>query len=318
MKGIALACAIILVVASLPAFADDVAKATWQQLETPGLSRTERQQILLHFSILNPESPHLPALYFKMAELEFGQGSFEEARTWAELASASRDTRIQERAWFLAGVSALRTMDAAASDEAIGLLEKAARIGGPLRLAARMEQATAMRNLGREAQALALYDDILRDPIDAEARIQTLITKGSTLQSLGNRDAENYRAAAQLFGSLAEETEPGSLIWLEIKTRQGKSLEKAGEQESALEAYFAVIESVEKSSSRTDPLWFQKATFSAAELLVDAGDVRDALRVLATLRDQGGQRADEAASRIRHLELTHFILEREPSASVEP
>lgn len=319
--GIALPVLLLLLMAAGPEIRADDATAKAEReaeaerihsaLQGPGLSKTAAIELVRTFTRQHPKSRFRPALQFELARFLFREGDYPLAGARAERAAElTRDPQLQEKAYFLAGIAALRAMDATAADEAIGLLEKSARLNGELRIRARLEQAIAMRYLGREERAVALYDDILREVTAPLDRANTLLAKGSALHSLGDRDHDDvaFGRAVEIFDEASRFSSRDQ--WWEIKTRQAKAMEKGGNPQ-ALKTYQEVgerfLQSEETAPDESARFWFHEAVFGAAECQIRNGEIEPALATLALAVQHAGPRSNEAKERIDKLRLENFI-----------
>src|SRR5206468_12855060 len=133
---------------------------------------------------------------------------FANAQTQFELLAQQKpEARLAEKALFFAALSATSSMGAGSLDHALALLDQVVKLNGDLKWAARNEEAAIERRLGKDREALALYDEVLKNEAKPPERREALCAKGDILYELGASDAQNYKQAIELFERLA--SEPG-------------------------------------------------------------------------------------------------------------
>jgi tetratricopeptide (TPR) repeat protein len=138
----------------------------------------------------------------KLGQIYFNREDYANAETYfTQLAHDAPDSPLAESALFLAGQSAAKLINTGAIDRALASFEAVVKRDGPLKLYARQEQANIQSRLGREDEAIALYDLILTatPPPDSQLRQATLCAKGDGLLTLGRREGSNDR----LIGAIA-------------------------------------------------------------------------------------------------------------------
>jgi len=95
---------------------------------------------------------------------------------------------------------------------------------------------------------------------------------------------------------------------LQAEYKIGRCLEKLGHREDAVEHYYrrVVIRYLDESRqgvhhTEMGKTWLTRAAFSAADLLVAAGDTRAAVNILKRLVESGVPASEEAAERLRRM-----------------
>jgi hypothetical protein len=137
-----------------------------------------------------------------------------------------------------------------------------------------------------------------------------LIEKGKNLQALAESDPANLRAAIEAWKQVAAE-EASDPDWRnQALTRIGAALEKSGDPNGAVAAYYDVF-NAPASAAPQEFFWFYKAGFAAAGILESQEKWDEAIRVYEILRGADGPRSLEAANRIKNLRLAHFLWEGE-------
>ena len=134
----------------------------------------------------------------KLAEAYFRRQDFANAQTQFELlAKQNPNAALTEKALFFAARSAMSSMGAESLDHALALLDQAVKLNGELRWAARNEEAAIERRLGKNREALALYDEVLKNDAKPAERREALCGKGDISYEMGVEDAKNYQRAIE-------------------------------------------------------------------------------------------------------------------------
>lgn len=244
----------------------------------------------------------------KLAEAYFRRQDFANAQTQFELLAQQKpDAPLAEKALFFAARSATSSMGAGSLDHALALLDQVVKLNGDMKWAARNEEAAIERRLGKNREAQALYEEVLKNDAKPAERREALCGRGDIFYEMGATNAENYRHAIELFNQLA--TEPGvPAHWRnQAEFKKGKALEKLNDKPAALTTFYGVIEEGMRSDRPHEFFWFYKAGFNAAHLLEETNDWKSAVAVYRKLAAVGGTRSDEAKARLTQLRLEHFL-----------
>ncbi len=270
--------------------------------ETPVVSAAD------NFLRQHPDSRFRAEVRMKLAEAYFRRQDFANAQTQFELlAQQSLAAALTEKALFFAARSAMSSMGAESLDHALALLDQAVKLNGELRWAARNEEAAIERRLGKNREALALYDEVLKNDAKPAERREALCGKGDIYYEMGAADPKNYQRAIELYEQLAAEP-GGPAHWRnQAAFKKGKALEKLNDRAGALTTYYGVIEEGARPDVQHEFFWFYKAGFNAAHLLEEANDWKSAVAVYRKLAAVGGTRGEEAKARLTQLRLEHFL-----------
>lgn len=241
----------------------------------------------------------------KLGELYFRENDFPNAQTQFELVQEETpDSPMVEAALFLAGESARNSLNPASIDRAISLFEEVYKLDGPLKLQARLEQALALRQAHQEHEAVVLLDDLLAQSPSPDIRCEALDNKGEAEFNLAAQNSELYPQAIQTFEKLIENPAVPIAWRQEGLYQKAKCLEKLGQSDAALAAYYEVLAI---NSDRGDELWFFRAGFDAAQMLEQRRSWASAAAVYQKLASTKGARSEEAQHRLTQLRLEHFL-----------
>ena len=255
-----------------------------------------------------PESPRLPEVRMKLGQVYFRSGDFASAQTQFEtLARENPASPLVEAALFLAGQSSAKRIDAGGIDRAIELFGEAAARNGPLKLHARLQLALLQNRLGKEADAVKIYDDILRSNPAAEVKSAALAGKADNLFALGTRDPALSSQALAIYEELASQPGIDATTLHRALYNKGRCLETLGRPEEALAAYYQVVDG--GAAQPQEYFWFYKAGFDACRLSEAREQWKSAIAIYQKMAAIDGPRTEEARARLTQLRLEHFIWE---------
>lgn len=244
----------------------------------------------------------------KLAEAYFRRQDFANAQTQFELLAQQKpQAPLAEKALFFAARSATSSMGAASLDHALTLLDEVVKLDGDLKWAARNEEAAIERRLGKNREAQALYDEVLKNETKPAERREALCGKGDIFYEMGATDPQNYRRAIEFYDQLAKDPGVPAHWRNQAEFKKGKALEKLDDKPAALTTYYGVLEEGMRTDRQREFFWFYKAGFNAAHLLEESNDWKSAVAVYRKLAAVGGMRSDEAKARLTQLRLEHFL-----------
>jgi TolA-binding protein len=255
-----------------------------------------------------PDSIFAPEVRMKLAETYYLRQDFSNAQTQFELfAQQNPAAPLIEKALFFAAESAMASMAPHTLDRAIVLFDQVVQMKGDLRWAARNEQASIERKLGKPKDALLLYDEVLKSEARPGDKREALCGKGDIFFELSANDPQNYERAIAAYDKLAAAaSEPGH--WHnQALFKKGVCLEKKADSNAALATFYEVLEAPPRLDRSPELFWFYKAGFNAARLLENDSRWDSAAKVYQKLVAAGGSRSEEARIRLNRLRLEHFL-----------
>jgi len=257
-----------------------------------------------------PHSPFLPDVRMKLGQTYFHVGDHANAETqFSLLAREDPAGPYAETALFLAGQSATKWLDSGAIDRALRLFDEVVKRDGPLKLYARQQQAIVQGKLGKENEAVTIYDAILsaQPPPPPELQFAALCGKGDNLAALGRKDRPQLEAAIAVYDSLAALPEVTPVWRNQALYKKGRALEQLGREPDALTAYYDVLDRTVAGGGEF--FWFYKAGFDAAHLFEQEENWKAAIGIYQKMTKIEGPRAPEARARLSQLRLEKFIWE---------
>ena len=254
------------------------------------------------------DSPFASEVRMKLAELYYRRQDFANAQTQFEIiAQQNPDDSLAERVLFFAAESAMSSMGVHSLDQAIVLFDQVVQKNGPLRWAARNEQAVIERKLGKPKDALALYDEVLKSDAGLSDKREALCGKGDIFFEAGATDPNSYQRAIETYGQLAsDKKEP--IDWRnQALFKKGLCLEKKSDRAGALATFYEILEDEGRPDQRRELFWYYKAGFNAGRLLEEDSKWESAAAIYDKLAAAGGGRSEEAKARLNNLRLEHFL-----------
>ena len=267
-------------------------------------------QLATAFIQQRPKSPLLPEVRMKLGQVYFQSGNFAGAETqFATLAEQSPASPYAETALFLAGQSAMQSINPGAVDRALKLFDEVVKRDGALKLHARQQQAIVQSKLGKESEAVILYDAILaaQPAPEAELRSAALAGKGENLLVLGRSEKPQLVAALAVFDQLAGLPGVPPAWRNQALYKKAAALDLLDRQPEALTALYDVLD-----QDRTAPreyFWYYKAGFDLAAAFEQQSNWKSAIGIYEKMSRIQGPRAADAVARAKDLRLKHFIWE---------
>ncbi len=256
-----------------------------------------------------PDSRRVPEVRMKLGEVYFRRENFADAETQFDtVAKNPVESGYGETALFLAGQSAMRTINTGSVSRALKYFEQVVDRNGPLKLYARQQQALIQSRSGKEDEAVKIYENILaaQPPPDSELRYAALCGKGDNLLVLAQKDEKAGGDAVASFEKLAAQPEVPASWRNQALFKKAQALELAADREGALRAYYDVLQFTLQGEER-EYFWFTKAGFEAARILESQAQWKAAVGVYEKIAAAQGPRAQEAIARVKQLRLEHFL-----------
>ncbi len=264
----------------------------------------------LAFIRKHPKSTLLPEVRMKLGQVFFHGGNFAGAETqFSTLAQEVPTSGFAETALFLAGQSAMQSINPGSVDRALKLFDDVVKRDGALKLYARQQQAIVQSKLGKESEAVTLYDAILssQPPPEPELRYATLAGKGETLLVLGRKDQAQLAAALEVFGQLASLPDVPPTWRNQALYKKADTLVLLNRQPEAITALYDVLD--QDRSAPREYFWYYKAGFDLAAIFEQQSNWKSAIGIYEKIARLEGPRAADATERARNLRLKHFIWE---------
>ncbi len=260
----------------------------------------------------HPKSALLPEVRMKLGQIYFHAGNFAGAETqFATLALEAPTSGYAETALFLAGQSAMQSISADSIGRALKLFDEVVKREGPLKLYARQQQAIVQAKLGKESEAVILYDAILSaqppPDLDPELRSAALAGKGENLLVLGRKDPAQLAGALAVFEQLATLPDVPPAWRNQALYKKADALVLLNRQPEALTALYDVLD--QDRAAPREYFWYYKAGFDLAGMFEQQANWKAAIGIYDKMARLDGPRAADATARAKDLRLKHFIWE---------
>ena len=280
----------------------------WLEEAAPEPNETKVIDLANDFLQKHPDSSLAGDVRLKLAETYYRQQDFASAQTqFTLLAQQNPNGPLQEKAQFFAAQSARQSMAAGSLDRALTLFDEVVKKNGELKWAARDEQAIVERKLGKNEDALTLYEEVLKGDAKNPEKREALCGKGDILYELGSTNPENYKRAAEVYDQLAKQSEVGSHWHNQALCKKGMCQEKLNQPAEALATFYQIVEDGSRPDKRHEFFWYYKAGFNAARLLEEKSSWQPAAAIYQKLSFAGGPRSEEAKARLKQLRLEHYL-----------
>lgn len=255
-----------------------------------------------------PKSSISGNIQFKIGQIYFDKEDFPNAQTQFEsLTKQYPKHEIADESLYFAGLAALRRENWGA---AVTLFENLTQQypDSPRVLEARLGQGHALNSQAKFSEALAVYNSVLQRYGNETESILAYIGRGICLFQLAGetQNSVRYQEALEAFDNGLKQKNI-KIEWRnEAGWRKGKTLEKLGHSDQALEAYLDVIYS-KVSLAETNQIvlpeyyWFGKSVVDAGNLLEKKQNWKEVIALYRTAEKQGGP--EIAAWRDRRLKL---------------
>ncbi len=262
-----------------------------------------------------PESSYAPQVEFWMAKAQYNAGNYIEAEEQF-LAFVARHPAhaFADDALYRAGLSAGRRKEYVRSNETLARLFKeypdSARAPE-----ARFAQADVLTQLGKFAEAILIFDEIINRYARDELVASAWGRKGDCQFALGADDPGRYEESIAAYRVVTRMpgVRPGLALQAEYKI--GRAHEKLNRADAAVEQYYArvIVPYVEMLAKREAPseshtVWFTRAAVNAADILEAQQEWRQLVRVLDRLAAAGLPVSRDAAKRIEKIKAEHWWL----------
>ncbi len=298
--------------ASLPAALSDQSQYLALFLADAQSPRRDQEVVELATKFIkgNPKSALLPEVRMKLGQVYFRKEDFPNAETqFGTLVNESPESDYAETALFLAGRSAMKSINEGSRERAFQIFDRVVARGGELLLYARLQQAVLKSSAGKEEEAIQLDDFILeKQPADPDLMYAAFMGKADSLLNLGRNDEKRLEQAAAAYAQLAA-LESVPAVWRnQALYKKAQALDLLSRKTEALSAYYDVLDSGVAGKDQ-EYVWFYKAGFEAARMFEAQEKWPQAIAIYQKMSVQDGPRAAEAKGRIKQLRLEHFIWE---------
>jgi TolA-binding protein len=260
-----------------------------------------------------PKTPEAGEAMFKLAEQQFNRKEWTEAqKLFAMVSQRWPGHRLADSALLWCARAALnRQAYKEARDILEELLQNPAYRTSPWHAEARLLAAESLSEEGKFAEALLVFESVTRDFPDTLQADEATGRQGDCHFSLAteipaNPKLERYQQAIVTYQQVLNSLRASRALKTQARYKIGKCQEKLGETTKALESYLAIIyEDDAQGKILAEPFWFQRAGFSAGELLENQQRWAEAAKVYLRLMKSGFPCGEQARQRLEKLRADH-------------
>ncbi len=248
------------------------------------------------------------ALY-KNAELLFNEQKYEEAEKAFALFSEKYPATPQiEDALYWAGRAALKRGE---YRQSLAYLSKMATLfpNGAYIAAARFTQGEALIGLGDFSGAIVMFQEVIKAEQSIELIKKSLIRIGDSHFILGRNDPTRFNEALINYKKAFEMDTKDATLQVELFYKIGRTFEKMGKAQEALEAYLQSMYAFQQYSHYDNiaQVWFVRAAFAAAELKEAENNWRKAVEFYEKVANEDLPAAEDAKKRIEQIKTEHWL-----------
>jgi len=258
-----------------------------------------------------PKSDYAASATFWLGNYYYNRQDYARAQSLFEQLSRNFPAHeLIDESYYWAAKSAAGRQETTKANE---LYQKVASIpNSPLRIEARLRQAELQRQLNQFANALLIYESILKETGQTPP-LEARLGKGICLQQL-----KKYEEAIKVYEEIRQLNQGNLTLHNETTYRIGKCLQKLGKNKEALTTYMDIIYakslpdglSMDEAAKLPEFVWFSRAGFDAGEIKEEQQDWKGAIQIYKILEVAGGPKTqDEARDRKVKLQTEHFIYE---------
>ena len=257
-----------------------------------------------------PDSEWTSGVLFWIGEYAYNHGTYSDAEAqFLKLVEKMPSDPLADQALIWAGRSAMMQKEYLRAVDTFSRLAKAYPASTRLD-EARFLQGDCLSELGEFSQAILVFDNLL-----AKFPGSTLVgaawgRRGDCQFTLGVNDVKRYDEAVASYRSVARS--PGITFDLELQAEYkiGRCFDKQGRRNEALEQYYTrvvVRYLAAKGPDLAAAVWFTKAAFAAADILVLEKNWKRAVNVLDRVVEARIPASGDARKRIEQIRAEHWL-----------
>ena len=263
-----------------------------------------------------PKSKWTPKVLFEIGKYHYNQKDYVAAeKQFLGFAEAYKADPLTDDALLWAGISASRRKEYMRAVELFARMAKEFPSATKLMPKARFEQADALCELGRYADAITILDEIINKFPNSELVLQSWLRKAACQFMLGAEDSKRYEEAIRSCRVVVNNAD-ASLEWLlEAEYKIGRCHHHLGRVDKALEQYHSKVmvrylDAVQKGARPNEGCkkWFTRASLNAADILEARKEWRKVINVLQRVIDADVPASPKARERVKEIRAKNWWL----------
>jgi tetratricopeptide (TPR) repeat protein len=256
-----------------------------------------------------PSSSAAEKALYKIGELLFNEQKYLEAEKTFALFAQKYSASIQtENSLFWAGRSALKQRE---YKRALAFFAKMVTLypEGNKIADGRFYQGEALVGLGDFSGAIVMFEEATKKAQFSELVKKALVRIGDCHFVLGRNDPVRYNEALLNYRKAFEMSGTDISLQIELFYKIGRSFEKMGKTQEALEAYLQSMYSFQDyaSDDNAAQIWFVRAAFAAAEMKEAENNWRKAVEFYEKVARDDIPAAEDAKRRIEQIKSEHWL-----------
>ena len=260
------------------------------------------------------DSPHAAEFSMRKGLALYRNGEHNKARQLlGKIATENPLSPLTPFCYYYAGMAARLEGTPQALKESIDIFEKVIVSKSALSTEARIQQARVLLDINRTEEAKISLHTIYKAKSQSAQQREIGILLATALHTQGSEDSGQYDKAIAIYDQLLKSPKL-PLSWSnQVRYMKGQTLESMGNDDSALNTYYTVINRENLNSdapqSQQEWLWFYKCGFKAVALLEKKQQYRAAVAISRKIASYNGPESEAYTTRARALEMKHMIWE---------
>ena len=278
-----------------------------------GLGRDEESRVAAAaYVVVYTNSAWLPDMVLWLARYDFNRNRMEDAgKRFLEYVARWPQGALADAALLGAGRASFRRANYTQAVELMSRLQREYP-HSPRFAESRFVQGDALCMLGRFAEAVLVFDEIINRYADSDWVTAAWGRKGDCLFSLGTDQPARYTEAIKAYREMLARRDVTPEMTLQGEYWIGRCYEKNRLNDLALDQYYThVILKYQDERrhgrwySEAASMWFVRAALQAAELLERKGDIEQAERILNRAIQENVPGQDQLKQRVQRLKNGH-------------
>jgi outer membrane protein assembly factor BamD (BamD/ComL family) len=256
-----------------------------------------------------PKSELAPRVRFWIGRFAYNTGDYLRAqKQFSSFVKAYPKHELVDAALYRSGMTALKQKEYVKAIETFGNLAKNYPQSRYL-AGARFYQADAMCELGKFSGAILVFDELINSFPESSFVSLAWGRKGDCLFTLGAEEPSRYREAIRSYRVITQSPQTRRDYVLQAEYKIARSMEKLGEQDAALEHYYANVmvpfllaREHGEPVSAAEKVWFTRAALALVDSIRQKEDWRKLVRVLSRVAEADVAISADATRQIKEIE----------------
>ena len=214
---------------------------------------------------------------------------------------------LKSYAKYYEAMSAKREGTPQSDEEAIKLLAVITQSKSALSSEARLQLVRLYVDTNQPKLAIEILSPIYKKQAKDSKDLQLSLILAEAYQNLASSDEIHFQSALDIYIDLTQQFKDDYQVVNEIKYNKARLLQHMGKDHDALAIYYSVVNVDIKKNPITEWKYYYKCGFGAITMLELMENPKAAIAIASKLIESKGERAQEAATKARDLEMRHMI-----------